>query len=89
MVTGSGANERCVYVSSMASGFTCASGYSSGPCPSTHLYGCCIVTETPDGGSSVETATCYYSKSNGTKAEQNCETMEYEGFPNMWENKAP
>jgi hypothetical protein len=82
-----GANQTCVSAPATAPG-VCPAGYSGGPCPSTDLVGCCVLTPV-DGGASRATATCYYVAHAGSHARENCLAQMYEGFPYQWEPQAP
>jgi hypothetical protein len=81
------ANQTCVSAPTAAPG-VCPAGYSGGPCPSTDLVGCCVLTPV-EGGASRATATCYYTADAGSRARGNCITNMYEGFPYQWEPKPP
>jgi hypothetical protein len=65
----------------------CPATYSVGSCPSNGLFGCCITTDAEGG--LIESAVCYYSVSSGKKANENCNSETYEGFPVEWDTKAP
>jgi hypothetical protein len=89
---GSGASETCSFV---ATSGACSAGYTKGSCPASGLVGCCVTYITPEGGapegglSPTKSATCYYGASAAAKANTNCMSMCYEGFPLEWDDCVP
>jgi hypothetical protein len=86
-LTGSGSSRQCV-VTVPASSAGCSGGTTAGACPSTNLYGCCVITSA-DAGADAFTATCYYSSAVGSPAESNCEDEAYESIPAAWDTMSP
>ncbi|HEY5240027.1 MAG TPA: arylsulfotransferase family protein [Polyangiaceae bacterium] len=89
-VSGSGASEHCSYASGTTAGFACPiTGGSSGSCPSSGLFGCCVETISEDGGGQLVDATCYYSSATGQPAASQCALEAYQGLPYNWQTIAP
>jgi hypothetical protein len=82
-VTGSGESQECSYGHLAAPGYTCASGYDHGTCPSPGLIGCCVTTTT-DNGYTATAADCYYNSTAGSAAQDACT-----GSGEAWQKGAP
>jgi hypothetical protein len=87
-ISGSGASEQCSFSSPSPSPCGSDGGSTTGSCPSTGLYGCCVETVSTDGGQGV-VATCYYSAATGQPASSQCAFEAYQGLPYTWQTQAP
>jgi hypothetical protein len=66
-VTGYGSTQICIFTADT----TCATGFSSGSCPSANLDGCCVMTMTALGYTST-TGSCYYGYLVGNVGQESC-----------------
>jgi hypothetical protein len=91
VVTGTGANQRCVFTPSDGGCSEAAGMFSA--CPTANLFGCCTYDPSDAGGMCPDvpgdggpTAVCYYGDSGTVQqAGANCSTAAYLGSPCSWE----
>jgi hypothetical protein len=76
-------SQVCAYSYSNAPGFKCTGGLMPGSCPSSGLFGCCVITGKDAGATSVA-AVCYYSPDSGAISMSACT-----GSDEKWQTTSP